>query len=112
MPVCIDYAALQETVKYGMKVKGDIYDKETKEEYKKALITALKDDKWQKQQREAMMPWAKEKYSWSKIALQWNDDFKENQLEEAAGEVLKANPEAKNLLPVGLQKKLNIEPTY
>src|SRR3990167_2296102 len=47
VPVVINYAALETTVQHGIKIEGDIYDPETKEEYKKQLIALLKDPKRQ-----------------------------------------------------------------
>jgi glycosyltransferase involved in cell wall biosynthesis len=74
-PVVVNYAALQETVQYGKKVDGDIYDDETKQAYKKALIEALEKPMDQKK-REEMCAWAQEKYAWSNIASQWSEEFK------------------------------------
>ena len=74
-PVVVNYAALKETVQFGRKIEGDIYDKETKEEFKKQLIDALihplSDDK-----RLEMQKWAQDTYSWTKIAQQWSEEFK------------------------------------
>jgi len=73
-PVVVNYAALTQTVKYGRKVEGDIYDEETKEEFKKELIDALKnpmpDDK-----RKEMMAWAEKTYSWDTIVTHWDKEF-------------------------------------
>ncbi len=77
IPVVVNYAALKETVQYGVKVEGDIYDQETKDEYTKQLIAILKDHDRQKEIRPGMMKWAKEKYGWNKIAKNWSDLFKE-----------------------------------
>lgn len=74
-PVVVNYAALQETVQFGRKIEGDIYDDETKEEYKKQLIEAL-NNPMPFYKREQMMKWASEKYAWSKIASEWNEVFK------------------------------------
>lgn len=81
VPVTTDFAALKETVKYGKRVEGEIYENfalspKMLESYKKELITSLKDEAWQKAEREQMMPWAREKYSWAEIAKQWNTEFK------------------------------------
>ena len=81
VPVVTDHAALKETVQFGKKIKGEIYENfalspKLLEEYKKELISALKDEEWQKGEREKMMPWAREKYSWSQIAKDWNIEFK------------------------------------
>lgn len=112
VPVVIDHAALKETIQYGVKIKGDIFDKETKEEYKQALIKALKDDKWQEEERKKMIPWARKKYSWDKIAKDWTKLFTTDELKEAADALIKANPDAEKYLPVGLQEKYGYEKTY
>lgn len=74
-PVVVNYAALQETVQYGRKIEGDIYDEETKEEFKKALLDALKNP-MSEEKRQDMMTWAQLKYSWQKIAQDWSKEFK------------------------------------
>jgi glycosyltransferase involved in cell wall biosynthesis len=78
IPVVVNYAALQTTVQYGVKVDGDIYDKETQEEYKKQLIALLKDDNRQEEIREPMIKWAKDTFSWSKVASDWTKEFHGN----------------------------------
>ncbi|MBU2572447.1 MAG: glycosyltransferase, partial [Gammaproteobacteria bacterium] len=55
IPVCTDFAALKTTVKFGKKIDGDIYDQETKDKYKTALIEALTNEKWQEEVRPEMM---------------------------------------------------------
>ena len=74
VPCVIDYAALSETVQYGVKVEGDIYESEVREEYKKQLIDLLKDHSKQEEIRNPMMEWAK-KYSWESVAKQWTTEF-------------------------------------
>lgn len=74
-PVVVNYGALQETVQWGRKVEGDIYDDETKEEFKKQLIDALLNP-MSDEKRVDMMNWAKEKYAWEKIAHSWDEEFK------------------------------------
>lgn len=74
-PVVINYAALRETVQYGRRIEGDIYDPETKEEFKKQLIDALLNP-MSEEKRAEMMVWAKEKYAWEKIAQSWAIEFK------------------------------------
>lgn len=76
VPVVIDYAALHETVQYGVKVEGDIWEPEVKEKFKSELIALLKDEKRQEEIRAEMIPWAKEKFAWSKVAKQWDEEFK------------------------------------
>lgn len=77
-PVVVNYAALKETVQFGRKVEGDIYDQETQGEYKKELIEALKNPMTE-DKREEMMKWANEKYAWSTIAQQWSKEFRGDQ---------------------------------
>lgn len=76
VPVVTDYAALDETVQCGVKVKGDIYEPEVKEDFKKAVISLLKDEGYQEQVRSKMMDWARENFTWAKVAKQWSDEFK------------------------------------
>jgi len=87
IPVVINYAALRETVHFGIKVEGDIYDQETKTEYIKQLVALLKDEKRQEEIRKEMMPWALEHFGWDKVAKQWDEEFRkpvslEKQLED------------------------------
>ena len=74
-PVVVNYAALRETVQFGRKVEGDIYDKETKDAFKVQLIEALKNP-MPEEKRKEMMKWANEKYAWSVIAKSWSEEFK------------------------------------
>lgn len=91
IPVVIEYAALEETVQYGIKVKGDIYDPDVKDAYVKALISLLKDTKQQDHIRPKMMEWAK-KFSWENVAKQWSDEFKsEPSLDRQVEELLENN---------------------
>lgn len=76
IPVVTDWAALKETVQYGIKIEGDIYEPEVKEEYKKQLISLLLDPARQEEMREPMMKWARDKFPWSKVAEQWTEEFK------------------------------------
>lgn len=75
VPCVINYAALKETVKFGVKVDGDIYDQETKNLYCDALIGLLNDPKYQDEVRKEMIPWAQENFKWQKVAIQWNEEF-------------------------------------
>ena len=76
MPVVINYAALQTTVKWGIKVEGDIYDPEVQENFKKALIDGLTSEQ-QDEMRPAMMAWARNEFRWEKVAIQWANEFYE-----------------------------------
>lgn len=73
-PVVVAYAALQETVKFGRKVNGDIYDKETKEEFKKQLIEALNNP--MSEDKRIEMQKAMEAYKWENVAKQWAEVLK------------------------------------
>lgn len=105
VPVVVDHAALQTTVQYGIRVKGDIYDQETKDEYKAALIYMLTHHDIQEQIRKEMMPWAQDKFTWAKIAKQWTDEFKTDELKEAMDAIISKKPDAVNLMPTQLQRK-------
>jgi hypothetical protein len=72
VPVCINYAALKDTVHFGYKVQGDIWDKETKELYTKTLISALKSNG----ERTKMMEWAHTTYNWDTVITSWIKEFK------------------------------------
>jgi len=75
IPVVTDYAALKETVKFGKKVKTDITSRRGKEEYAESLIEALKNEKWQEEERAKMMEECKDMFKWSTIAKTWKDLF-------------------------------------
>lgn len=74
-PVVVNYAALKETVQFGRKVEGDIYDQETRDKFKAELIDAL-NNPMSEAKRKEMSRWAEEKYTWSKIAKEWTREFK------------------------------------
>ncbi len=76
IPVVTNYAALKETVQYGVKVDADITDFDGQEKYEKELIAMLKDTKQQEEIRGEMMSWAQEKFLWSKVAESWDEVFK------------------------------------
>ena len=75
IPVVINYAALKETVQFGIKINGDVYDKETRDVYKKWLIWVLKNPDWQREVRPPMMEWGK-LITWRAVAKQWDSVFK------------------------------------
>lgn len=111
VPVYINYAALQTTVQYGIKVDGDIYEKEIREKYKEELIKALKDHAWQESVRGPMMEWAQKKFPWSNVAKQWSDEFKRDELKEALDIVLEQDPASAKYIPVQLQQKWGLKET-
>jgi 2-polyprenyl-3-methyl-5-hydroxy-6-metoxy-1,4-benzoquinol methylase len=110
VPCVINYAALRETVRFGVKIEGDIYEPEVKKLYCDSLIALLKDEKYQEDVRKEMMSWARDNYSWRRVAEQWSDEFKsEVSPEEVAMRlILQDQPiEALKMLPEGeLRKKL------
>lgn len=74
VPVVMNKAALVETVQSGIKVEGDIYMRETLEEYKNALISLMKDEaKWQMESDKGK-EFAK-KFDWSLISKDWSRYF-------------------------------------
>jgi glycosyltransferase involved in cell wall biosynthesis len=107
----MNYAALDETIQYGKKIKGDIYDNETLKEYKEALIYALKHPEWQEKQRKLMMPWAKKTYSWTRVAEQWTDEFRGINIDDAIDVVVKEKSSAGKFMPLDKQKKHGLKET-
>lgn len=112
IPVYVNFAALQTTVKYGVPVEGDIYDEETQEDYKKQLISILKDHDRQEEIRPQMMKWAKKQFSWEKVAKQWSLDFGADELKQAMDKILEKWPSNDRNMPVQLQEKYGLTPTY
>lgn len=83
VPVSSNFAALDETVKYGAKIplhatEEDASISEWKPEdvakFKKALIDMLKDPAKQEEIRPAMMKWARTQ-SWEKVAKSWDSEM-------------------------------------
>lgn len=75
IPVVMDYAALKETVQYGVKLPGNIWDKEAKEDYKRELILMLQNKGAQDNIRGEMMNFARQKYNWEHIITSWTSMF-------------------------------------
>lgn len=85
VPVSSNFAALDETVQYGVKLPMKAQDEKTPvgqwadnelEEFGDALIDMLKDTKKQESIRPEMTKWAREEMSWNKTATSWVEDFK------------------------------------
>ena len=72
IPVTTTLAALDETVKNGIKLDADITIKENQEEYVQALVKVLKDPAEQEKLRIPMMKWAKDYYQWEHVARSWD----------------------------------------
>ena len=74
VPCVINKAALKETVGSGIRIEGDIYMRETLEEYKNALISLMLDEKkWEEESKKAI-EFAKN-YDWKLIAKAWEKHF-------------------------------------
>lgn len=102
VPCVINYAALKETVKWGVKIEGDIYEPEVKKLYCDALIGLLKDEEYQETVRKEMMTGARDLFSWRKVAEQWTEEFKKvESLDEQAMKLIMTDEpiEAIKLLP-------------
>lgn len=80
VPVCTDYAALKETVKAGVKVKGSCHGDESKKEFKEKIIEILKDEQKQSLLREEVLKNA-DSFGWDKVAVQWKELFSSKALE-------------------------------
>lgn len=70
IPVVTDYAALKETVGSGIKVVGDIYDPQVKENYITALVDVMTNDERWKDEPKKGKKFAK-KYYWENISSEW-----------------------------------------
>lgn len=77
IPVVTNYAALEETVKNGIKVDVDITTEEGVDEYFKALVMVLKNEKDQKDMREPMMKFARGYFGWDNVAKIWSEEFQD-----------------------------------
>ena len=74
VPVVINYAALKETVGSGIKIDGDIYDKETQQKYLKELLALMGNkERWKKESKKAQK--FAQKFSWDRIADLWLKHF-------------------------------------
>lgn len=74
VPVCTDYAALNETVKTGIKVHGRCGDGETMQEFKKELIKILKSEEDQERLRKEVLQY-KDSFGWDKVAEDWTNNL-------------------------------------
>jgi glycosyltransferase involved in cell wall biosynthesis len=73
VPVCTDYAALNETVKGGVKVNGKADDPLVVEKFKTELLKVLKDTEYQEKLRSELPD--KEIFSWENVAKKWDKDL-------------------------------------
>lgn len=75
VPVTMDYAALQETVGAGIKIKGSIKDVKVQKEYLDALLKVMGDKEMWEKMVEDGKKFAKD-FTWDKIADKWIEYFK------------------------------------
>lgn len=74
VPVTMNFAALKETVGAGIKIDGDIYDKETQQAYLEALLKLMGDPaQWWAESVKGIEFAAG--YGWRNIATQWREQF-------------------------------------
>ena len=73
VPVCTNYAALDETVLGGIKVSGKCGEEETDNKFKTELIKVLKDTKYQEKLRSELPD--KDVFSWARVAKKWSDEL-------------------------------------
>lgn len=81
VPVASNFAALNETIQYGVKMPMlddngvGVWNEEIRDKYKEALIDMLKDTDKQESIRKEMIPWAKKNFSWTQVAKDWITEF-------------------------------------
>ena len=80
VPVTMTLGALDETVQHGYKISFPIDDTRSRTAFTNMTIDLLQDHKKQERVRVPMMEWAKDFYSWTKVANEWSELFKEKAL--------------------------------
>jgi glycosyltransferase involved in cell wall biosynthesis len=78
VPCVINKAALAETVGSGVKVGGDVYDPDTREEFLKQLLNLMGDEVLWRQEIDKGIKFASN-YSWRLIAEEWIKEFTEGE---------------------------------
>lgn len=71
IPVTMAKAALKETVKFGIKVEGDIADDKTQKEFVKSIVAMIKTPI----DRDKMMEESKKLFNWEGVAESWITEF-------------------------------------
>jgi GT2 family glycosyltransferase len=74
VPVVSDFAALNETVRSGVKVKGDIKDKGVQGRFIDELLSVMGDKKYWESESEKAREWGNQ-HNWSSIANKWISEF-------------------------------------
>lgn len=75
MPVIRNHAALSETVKYGTRLDLDMTKRGDQVQYAAELVKALRQPDFP--EREEMISWARQTYSWEAVAKDWARLFRE-----------------------------------
>jgi glycosyltransferase involved in cell wall biosynthesis len=83
IPITTNYAALDETVRFGLKVDTEnIYtDSSAQDEFIQGAINILNKPPTE-EDRDEMKQWARKHFSWEKVAEQWNNLFQNNTKEK------------------------------
>lgn len=76
IPVTDTVAALDETVQYGVKIKGAMEKPEKIKKWTGRVIDYLKHPAKQEKIRPDMIKWAKKFFDWKNVAKEWSDLFK------------------------------------
>lgn len=77
IPVTMTIAALDETVQHGYKISFPIEDTRSRKAFENITVDLLNNIEKQEKLRSPMMKWAKDYYSWTNVAKQWDELFKE-----------------------------------
>ena len=101
IPVVTNFAALQETVKNGIRLDVDIQDKVGQKEYVEALVDMMQHPEKQEELRN--MKWAQEYFAWSRVAQEWTDLLKGTQVNQT----IAMTPEEWQKKLLGKQKKFH-----
>lgn len=76
IPCVINYAALRETVRHGVKIDGDAWNEGVQQAWTERLVELLQNEKWQDEIRKAMIPDAFATFSWDEVAKAWDREFR------------------------------------
>lgn len=88
-PVCTDFAALNETVQFGLKGHYNFDERKDQVRYATTVIDELKNPSFK--DKEKMVSWARERFRWETIALQW-DQLLRPLVERSGSEVRRIKP--------------------
>jgi 2-polyprenyl-3-methyl-5-hydroxy-6-metoxy-1,4-benzoquinol methylase len=107
VPCVINKAALAETVGSGVKVEGEIWDSEVRDEYLSQLIFLMGDEKrWEEEQKKGIE--FSKGYLWEKMAEKWIEQFKQTPEEKVMSLIYRDEPLI--ALKIARKYKLDIVP--